>query len=135
MRKLQVLLLSLLILFSSTSCAHRSLDDFQEEGEGVVRTLIQDLRLIQTRDDLIASSNKLQKHFEKLAYIMVEAENFYSSHREKERGDRLNHELSDQLRVELNRLYTLEGGRQVIEKIEERALCILYANKRDVRVF
>lgn len=130
MEKLPVLLLSLAFLFFSTGCGHRSLDDFQEEGEGVVRALIQDLRLIQTRDDLIASSSRIQRHFEKLAYIMVEAEMFYSLYPEKERGGRLNHELSDRLRIELNRLYSLEGGCQVIERIQERALCILYANNR-----
>lgn len=128
MKKLPVLLLSLAFLFFSTGCGHRSLDDFHEEGEGVIRALIQDLRLVQTRDDLIASSSKIQRHFEKLAYIMVEAEAFCSLCPEKEKGGCLNHELSDRLRIELNRLYSLEGGCQVIERIQERALCILYAN-------
>ena len=33
-----------------------------------------------------------------------------------------NHELSDQLRIELNRLYEMEGGRNIIEKCQESAL-------------
>jgi len=125
-----------LILFISClflcSCGPRNLDDYAEEGEGIVRSLIQDLKIIHTREQLLAAASELQRQFEKLGAVMVAAEDFASAHPEADRGisQRFNHDLSDQLRVELNRLYRLEGGRQIIEKSQEKALFQLDACKR-----
>lgn len=111
------------ILVMVTGCGPRSLDDFQEEGEGVMRSLIQELQGIHTREQLLAASGRLQRHFDRLVNIVIAAEEFSLVHPE-EKGEvgRHNHELSDQLRIELNRLYRLEGGRQIIEKCQEKAL-------------
>jgi hypothetical protein len=35
------------------------------------------------------------------------------------------HELSDMLRIELERIYRIEGGRQIIEKCQENARTLL----------
>lgn len=111
-----------LILLFLASCGSRSLDEFQEEGEGLIRSLIQELQTIHSREKLLASSGKLQKYFERLVNIMIAAEEFSYSHPELEKGESIRHDLSDQLRIELNRLYRLEGGRQIIEKCQEKAL-------------
>lgn len=126
------LLILLNLLLIATSCGSRSFEDFEEEGEGVIRSLIQELKAIHTREQLLAASGKLQRQFDRLTSIMIAAEEFGLSHPELDREEhlRLNHELSDQLRVELNRLYRLEGGRQIIEKCQERALYQLDAFKR-----
>ncbi len=109
------------------SCGPRSLDDFQEEGEGVIRSLVQELKSIHKRDQLLAACPKLQRYFDRLAMIMIEAEEYQKKHGEKENGqNQLNHELSDQLRVELNRIYEIEGGRQIMEKCQEKGLHLLY---------
>lgn len=118
-------LLGILFLFCIvTSCGPRSLDDFEEEGEGIVRSLIQELEMIQSREQLLVNSTLLQRHFDRLVNTMIAAEEWISSHPEqcKMRGIPPNHELSDLLRIELNRLYCLEGGRQIIEKCQEKAL-------------
>jgi hypothetical protein len=114
----------LFILVMVAGCGPRSLDDFQEEGEGVIRSLIQELQAIHTREQLLAASGKLQRHFDRLVSIVIAAEEFNLAHPEIEKGEleRHNHELSDRLRIELNRLYRLEGGRQIIEKCQEKAL-------------
>ncbi len=54
---------------------------------------------------------------------MIAAEEWAISHPEREKGPLRwqNHDLSDQLRVKLNRIYRLEGGRK-IEKSQENAL-------------
>lgn len=114
----------LFILLATTGCEPRSLEDFQEEGEGVIRSLIQDLKTIHTREQLLAASARLQRQFDRLASLMIAGREFAFSHPESGKDEELslNHDLSDQLRVELNRLYRLEGGRQIIEKCQEKAL-------------
>lgn len=115
--------LSLCLLISITSCSPRSIEDFQEEGEGIIRSLIQELKAIHTREELLVAQGKLQQQFERLVSTMIAAEEFNFSSPESDKGSNsINHELSDQLRVELNRLYRLEGGRQIIEKYQEKAL-------------
>lgn len=114
----------MVFLLITAGCGPRSLDEFEEEGEGVIRSLIQELQAIHTREQLIAASGRLKRQFERLAGIMIAAQEYVVSHPElgKEKFVCKNHELSDRLRIELNRIYRLEGGRQIIEKCEESAL-------------
>lgn len=124
LKKFINLLVRLCLLLMTTGCGSSSLEDFEEEGEGVIRSLIQDLKVIYTREQLLAASGGLQRHFERLVTIMIAAEEFNLSHLKLDKGKnvQLNHDLSDQLRVELNRLYRLEGGQQIIERCQEKAL-------------
>ena len=112
------------ILFLLTSCGSYSLEDFEEEGKGVIRSLVQELKSIHTREQLKASSAKLQRLFDQLVTVIIAAKEFSESHPELDSGTFLahQHELSDQLRTELNRIYRFEGGRQMIEKCQEKAL-------------
>jgi hypothetical protein len=121
-----------LLFLTATSCGPRSFEDFVEEGEGVTRSLIQDLKAIHTREQLIAASGKLQRQFDRLVSLMIAAEEFSVAHPELNKGELIgqNRELSDQLRVEMNRIYRLEGGRQMIEKCQEKALHRLDAFKK-----
>lgn len=116
--------LILCLLMVATSCGSRSLDDFQEEGEGVIRSLIQELKTIHTREELLAAQASLQRQFDRLVSIIIAAEEFNFSYpdQNKEEVTQSNHDVSDQLRIELNRLYRLEGGRQIIEKCQQKAL-------------
>jgi hypothetical protein len=76
----------------------------------------------------------LQRLFDRLVDVMIAAEEFALAHPGQEKGEltQRNHELSDQLRVELNRLYRVEGGRQTIEKCQEKALHRLDAFEKRV---
>jgi hypothetical protein len=100
------------------------LPDYKEEGEGVVRSLHQELREIHSREDLISSSGRLKRHFDRLAEVMIAAEEYKKSNPACDSDDCTvpNRELSDLLRGELNRLYRLQGGRQIIERCQEQAL-------------
>jgi len=117
-------LLFLLLLLISTGCSPRSLQDYKEEGEGVVHTLVEDLKAIRTRDELLSVSGRLRRHFDRLAEIMITAEEYRREHTHTDTDECYvpNRELSDQLREELNRLYRIQGGRQIIEKCQEQAL-------------
>lgn len=107
-----------------SGCGPRSLEDFREEGEKSTRTLIKELQVIQTREELLQKTAILQRLFDALVTDMIAARDFKEKQGEMEPLELTskNHELSDQLRQELNRIYRLEGGQAVIEKCQEQAL-------------
>lgn len=114
----------ILILGCLTACGPRSLEDFREEGEGVTRSLVKELSVIRTRSELLKAVPRLQKLFNNLIDVMIAAREFQekSSKFDPIEWTYHNHELSDQLRIELNRVYALEGTREIIEKCQEQAL-------------
>lgn len=118
------LCLIILLLTFLTGCGPRSEEDFREEGEGVTRSLIKELQGIRTREQLNGSLGKIQRHFENLVSIMISAQEYLAAHPEQEKEEpcRPGNDLSDQLRIELNRIYRIDGGRQLIEKSQENAL-------------
>lgn len=119
-------------LFILNSCGQRSHEEFREEGEAITRSLVKELKNIYTREELLHSADSLGIQFTRLANVMMAAEEFCLKHPEQERCELglSNRELSDQLRVELNRLYLIEGGRQIIEKTQENALYRLQVREK-----
>lgn len=118
---------SLLVFFlvlTVTSCGPRSLEDYREEGAGITRSLIKELTATRSREELLQAAPNLKKQFERLVDVMIAAREFREKHPKAESLEltKIDHELSDQLRCELNRLYALEGGREIIEKCQETAL-------------
>ncbi|KIC72338.1 hypothetical protein DB44_CK00110 [Candidatus Protochlamydia amoebophila] len=107
-----------------TSCGPKSLEDYKEEGKGITRSLIQELREIRNRDQLLASTSLLQKRFDQLVFVMIGAREFQYKYPNMESHELTlaDHELSDKLRIELNRIYHIEGAKQIIEKCQEMAL-------------
>jgi hypothetical protein len=110
--------------FLLVGCNSRSLEDFQEEGESQTLALVKELQMIHHRDELIEAIPRLQKRFDKLVQVAINAREFYEKHAFLEllEVSKKGHELSDQLRFELQRLYRLEGGKEIIEKCQEPAL-------------
>lgn len=109
------------VLLALLSYNPKTLEDFKEEGKGITRTLIRDLQKIRTRDRLINSAKNLQELFNQLAEVMRGAQEFHSRHPGEITLMKGDHELSDMLRIELERIYRIEGGRQIIEKCQENA--------------
>ncbi len=118
------LFLRLFLLLVLSACGSHSLEDFREEGESITRSLIKELQTIRTRDDLVQIAPRLQKLFDRLVDTIVTAREFLDKYPklEIEEFSQKNHDLSDQLRIELNRIYCIEGGRELIEKCQESAL-------------
>lgn len=107
-----------------TSCGSQSLSDFREEGETLTQQLLSELRLIRTRDDLMERAPQLKDLFNQLADTMIRAHEYKQAHPDALLEEKMyeNHQLSNQLRVELNRILNMEGGREVIEKNQMEAL-------------
>lgn len=101
-------------------CSSHSLEDCREEGEAITRTLIYEFSQIHNREDLLKASAKIKRLFNDLVSIIVAAH--AAQHQEVIELTPYNHLLSDQLRTEINRVYRIEGAREVVEKFQEEAL-------------
>jgi len=119
-QKKYILLFSFLLLFSS--CSKTTVEDYQEEGLEIVRVLVHELHKIDNRQQLLESSLKLENLFNELVDLMIVAQEFQKHSPNQKETPYKTHLLSHRLRLELNRLYQIEGCRQLIEKYEEQAL-------------
>lgn len=100
------------------------MEDFRADGQSTTRQIIQDLKSVHTRQELQALSPKLEKRFNKLVDTMIAAQEFRRLHPDADATpfstqDQL---LSDQLRHEMERIYAIEGGQEIVEKSQEGAL-------------
>jgi len=106
-----------------TGCSQSSLDDYREEGVVITYSLIKELHKIKNRQQLLESSAKLEGLFNELVDVMIAAQEFKQKNMTGEESHHKVHlEISDGLRIELTRLYQIEGSRQIIEKYEEHAM-------------
>jgi 3-phosphoglycerate kinase len=102
------------------------MEDYREEGEGITNSLIKELKKVKNRDELLIGTPRLKKLFKQLADLIVAAHQYREKHPTLEIPELSTtaHTLNEQLRSELNRIYLIEGGREVIEKCQEEALPI-----------
>lgn len=110
-----------LFLLTFVSCSSHSLTSFRHEGEAISRQLIAELKQIRKRDDLTEHAPRLQVLFERLVDVIIKAQEYKNKH-PKESIEEKESPVSDQLRIELNRVLHMEGGREIIEKAQEAAL-------------
>lgn len=110
------------ILFSLcflTGCAPATLDDLRCQGEAETEGLATFLREIETKEDLEKALPRLKKKFNRLALILQEVR-------------KTPHSLgtdpsvaSEELFIELSRLYEIPGCRDLVERAEDEAIEIL----------
>jgi hypothetical protein len=110
-------------------CSPNSLEDFHHEGEAVVRQLTEDLRAIQSREDLQSAFSLLQRRFDTLVSLMIEARKYQGGHSEEDFQE-ISLPCDGELLKEMQRLYRLEGGREIIERAQREALLRLDAFER-----
>lgn len=118
----------ILLSFTIISCGKPTLEDYREEGQSVLRSLVNDLRSVRTRQDLVVAVPALQKHFDRLAAIMIEAEQLRLEHGDMRDIHVGEPHISDDLRAELTRIYQLPDGRELIEQCQEGAFMKLECN-------
>lgn len=132
--KKSLLIIYSFLVFIASACSPNSLDDFREQGESVSRSLTNELRKIHSREDLLKAAPKLKRLFNELVNIMIAAQEFRLHHPALEltESKKEMENLSDQLREELNRVYSIDSAREVIEKCQEEALLKLDAFERQL---
>ena len=96
------------------SCGPATLADLRYEGEFQTKKLAEELRAIESKEELQKAVPRLRKRFGKIGDILIEARGFPKEEREPSFA-------SEQLFAELARLYEMSGGRELIEsaQIEE----------------
>lgn len=113
--------LNLFCIFFLCGCSPSSTEDFRKEGEAQVKKLTYELRKINSREDLTKAVPLLKKKFNELIDLMIQARQFQEMHNDNDlpATDQL---ASEMLCEELKRIYRLEGGREVIEKVQREPL-------------
>lgn len=103
------------IFLSLCSCGPSSFADLRYEGEAQTRKLAEELRTIETKEDLQKAVPKLRKRFNKIGDLLIEARGFSKEEMEPSFA-------SEQLFAELARLYEMPGGRELIESAQGEAI-------------
>ena len=116
---------TLLILYG---CSPHSLSEFRKEGQSRSVLFANDLKKIETREQLLLSEPILRKHFESLVDLMIEAREFLKFHPDDVATDTFFVEI--QLEEQLKRIYRIEGGREIVERAQREPLIRLDAYER-----
>jgi hypothetical protein len=114
------------------ACNPTSLEDFQHEGAAQSRLLLRELRNIENREDLSRAEPILKKRFEKIVDLMIQARTFQQKHPEEEPAQCFNEVLNGSLIEELERVFSLEGGREAVERAQREAMIRLDAHERSL---
>jgi len=127
----------ILVLIFVTSCGPRSLDDYRREGRESVRALTSELRCVQTRQDLIKAGPNIKAKYNRMVDLMIAAREFYEAHSEAAIPELTeeDQEYSQELRLELDRIFRIEGADKLIAKYQEEAMnrLHLFQTKLDKR--
>ncbi|HSX10813.1 MAG TPA: hypothetical protein VLF94_03750 [Chlamydiales bacterium] len=92
-----------------------SFDDLRYEGAAETRKLAAELRSIETKEELQRAVPRLKKRFNRLADLMIAVRSY--SVEEPEPSPE-----SEQLFIELARLYEMAGGKELIESAQTDAV-------------
>lgn len=116
------------------SCSPNSSEEFQQEGEARCRLLVKELQKIENREQLLVAEPKLKKHFEALIDLIIEAREFQQKQVEDASNEIALRENEAEviLEHELRRIYSIEGGREVVERSQQEALVRLDAYERSL---
>lgn len=116
-------MLRFLILILLAACS-RGPEEVREDAQGVMRAMVAEFKKMHGREELMEKEGKIQLLFDKLVLILAEAENYLAKHPEYEGLEFKwkDQDLSDELKGEINRLYRLEGCKEIIEGCQKKAL-------------
>jgi len=127
MKKMALALVCLMVVVAG--CSPGSLKDFRLEGESICRDIIDDLQRVETRDDIARLEPVLKRHFEKLVSIIIQAREFQIKYPEEAlafQGPQ-DAEVSDIMKEELQRIYRIEGGKEIVERAQRESMLRLDA--------
>lgn len=108
--------LCILSLFWMMSCTRSAQEERHQITKETLERLLVELNHVQSPQDFSSSFLRLQGLFEKMAELLLNAEE------EPPSEDPYIREINEKLKKELVRIYRLEGGREWMEKAQEKAL-------------
>jgi len=100
------------------------LEDYREEGRSTMRSLIETSKHVHNREQLVEKSTDFKRLFDSLVSLSIAAHEHSLSHSPIAPLPLYpeDHLLSEALRQELERLCSIDGGRELIERMQEEAL-------------
>lgn len=115
-----------LFLLFLASCGPSSIEDFKEEGQSKAHRVLGLLKTINTREQLMDAEVYLEAYYDEIAEILLAAEHFRKKYKlDSPEFSEKDHLLSENLRVEMMRIYRLDGGKEILEKCQQKAIAKL----------
>lgn len=101
------------------SCAGSGPDYYREQGTSLSKSLLLELKKVRTREEYLDRRINIEKLYFELQALIVEADKYLKAHPEIEMPlfTRQNQEISDNLQLELNRLFRLEGCPELLNEM------------------
>jgi hypothetical protein len=114
----------LLLLLLLIGCSHECPDSFKEEAAGVMRTLIEELVPVKTSAELFKKQKKIKRMYTELSDLSIKARIWQESHPNAISCERhhLDENLSEALKRELERVYKIDGAREIMEEAQKEAI-------------
>lgn len=111
-----------LVLIQS-ACSLFSTHNFKRQGERITRDLVLRLELVNDREDLFQALPHLKQLFDELAVLIIKAKKAEEAKNAKSfSAFRIDPLWSRRLREEFERIYQLDGGRDLMEVAQTNAL-------------
>ena len=107
-----------------SACAPSSMEEFRREGEAISRNFTLQLQKVETREDLVEMLPKIKKCYEEIVDLMIDLSAFKERHFGEAvdawyASDQL---ASETLMIEMQRIYRLEGGKELMEDAQKESL-------------
>jgi hypothetical protein len=107
-----------ILLIFLIGCNPSTLSEWRVEGVSIVRDLVEELESVKTLKDLEAKKSSIKKKYNKLVGVMIEAERY-----DEDQNDLQPESFySDALRDQYVRIYSIEGGRELLFEIQNESL-------------
>jgi hypothetical protein len=111
----------LFLVFSS--CQSRGYEEYHRQAEASTYSLLLVLKKINTRQDLIEQKYVLKNIFSELAELSIKSKEYQIRHdKEKAAFSFKKNQYSEELRVEMTRVYNLPDGRKIMEACQQEGL-------------
>ena len=107
---------ALILAVCLTGCSPATLDDLRCQGEAETGKLAAELRGIETKEELQKNLPRLKKRFNRISDLLVEVRKFPNPAQAEPTM------ASEELFVELARIYEIPGAREMIEKSQSEAI-------------
>jgi hypothetical protein len=122
-------------LFFLVGCGSKSLEGYHDKGAKIIAEIIEELDAVETRDRLIEAAPRLKQLFLTLSKTIIAAHEYQEKNPHLEPLEMLqsDHQRSDHLRQQLQRIYQIEGCREVLEKCQQDALNLLDGYQQKTR--
>ena len=133
-KKTHLFLFLTILIFFTTSCGPRSLNDFRQEGEGIAEDIVKELKQIHSTEEFPQHSIRLKKLFNKLVDVIIAAHEYKNTYSSANLDvDSSNYTASESLREQFVRIFKMEGGQEKLEKCEQEALNRLDAYEKELK--